>query len=102
MTIIRGRGTIFASPIIVVTTDEVYLADALRKFSVLPKQKENVVPTDVMGRTDSYTLSGQLPGYTYFVEAEVTMTARHPNDDLKLQDRVAVDDYDELPVIRDN
>ena len=82
--------------------DEVYLADALRRFSVLPKQKENVVPTDVMGRTDSYTLSRQSPGYTYFVEAEVTMTARHPNDDLKLQDRVAVADYDELPVIEED
>lgn len=82
--------------------DEVYLADDLRAFAGLPKRKDNVTPTAIFGRTDSYTLSRQLPGFTYFVEARATMTARHTNDALRLKDEVEVDEYDELPVIEED
>ena len=81
--------------------DEVYLNDSHRRFGGLPKFRDNVVRSAYFGRTDSHTLGGQLPGYTYFVEAEATITARRTNDDLKLQDQVEVDEYDELPVIRE-
>ena len=81
--------------------DETYLADALRGFGGLPKLGNNVVHNARFARTDSYTLGSQLPGFTYFVEAQATMTARRTNDKLTLQDLVKVDEYDELPVIRE-
>lgn len=79
--------------------DETYLADALRGFGGLPKLGNNVVRNARFARTDSYTLGSQLPGFTYFVEAQATMTARRTNDKLTLQDKVSIDEHQRLPVI---
>ena len=56
--------------------DEVYLNDSHRRFGGLPKRRDNAVRSAYFGRTDSHTLGGQLAGYTYFVEAEATLTAQ--------------------------
>ncbi len=81
--------------------DEVYLNGELVEIGGLKKfdMKDNVVHTAWFGRTDSHTLGNQLPLFTYFVEAQVTMTAHRSNDRKKRQDEVVVDEYQELPVL---
>lgn len=62
--------------------------------------KGNITYSEVAGFSDSVTLPGafqKVPGSIYFVEAQMTATARYANDHPDDQDEIAVEERHELP-----